>query len=655
MYSATGTTWIAVPSANDGQDWQSITYGNGLFVAVASSGTGNDRVMTSPDGITWTARTSANTNIWLGVTYGNGIFVAVANVGATAGGVMTSGKTELNALAANNIYQGGLKIRGGIEVSGEFVSKGNEWTSRTSAADNSWNSVTYGNGVFVAVSDTGTQQAMYSPDGINWATSTGTFLDELKSVTYGNGFFVAVGTRVAGVSNYNSIDGINWSSGVGNGGFASVAYGNGVFAAVGPAGLVRNSNNGVNWTTRTAAGNDWSSVTYGKGLFVAVSTSGSSNRVMTSPDGITWTSRTSAADHSWKSVAYGNGIFVAGGDDASDGFNSVMTSPDGITWTLGTAALGAETWNSVTYGNGLFVAVSNLSKVMTSPDAVTWTSRTSAATNQWNSVTYGNGVFVAVSSNGTGNRVMTSGKTELNALAHNNIYQGNTMFSNSVGIGTTSLPSSELHVTGTIRATNLLGGATTLSTDANGNIIRTVSDARLKTDVVNLSGSLDKVLQLRGVSYDWRDTERFGADREIGFLAQEVDLVFPEVVRKGGEYWSLNISNLVAVVVESIKEMYARMVVTETKVEDLEQRVQELEAIIQQYNMAPPSQNGDGGGGGSPEPTPTPAPEPAPEPTPTPTPAPEPAPEPTPTPEPTPEPAPEPEPPPAPEPTPETP
>ncbi len=38
--------WTARTSAAD-NDWQSVTYGNGLFVAVASSGTGN-RVMTSP-------------------------------------------------------------------------------------------------------------------------------------------------------------------------------------------------------------------------------------------------------------------------------------------------------------------------------------------------------------------------------------------------------------------------------------------------------------------------------------------------------------------------------------------------------------------------------------------------------------------------------
>jgi hypothetical protein len=89
-----------------------------------------------------------------------------------------------------------------------------------------------------------------------------------------------------------------------------------------------------------------------------------------------------------------------------------MTSPDGITWTLRTSAAD-NSWLSVTYGNGLFVAVasggSTGDRVMTSPDGTTCTSRTSAANNSWNSVTYGNGLFVAVAIGGNEFMVMTSG------------------------------------------------------------------------------------------------------------------------------------------------------------------------------------------------------------------------------------------------------
>jgi hypothetical protein len=84
-------------------------------------------------------------------------------------------------------------------------------------------------------------------------------------------------------------------------------------------------------------------------LFVAVAFSGSGNRVMTSPDGISWTSRSSAADNNWNSVTYGtpnsSPFFVAVADSGSG--NRVMTSPDGINWTIRSSA-SDNNWNSVT-------------------------------------------------------------------------------------------------------------------------------------------------------------------------------------------------------------------------------------------------------------------------------------------------------------------
>jgi hypothetical protein len=52
--------------------------------------------MTSPDGITWTSRTSASENNWTSITYGDGLFVAVSSTG-TGDRVMTSGAIGLAA------------------------------------------------------------------------------------------------------------------------------------------------------------------------------------------------------------------------------------------------------------------------------------------------------------------------------------------------------------------------------------------------------------------------------------------------------------------------------------------------------------------------------------------------------------------------------
>ena len=286
------------------------------------------------------------------------------------------------------------------------------WTSRTSATDNNWNSVTYGNGIFVAVAQSGSgNRVMTSPDGITWTSRTTPDSSEYwSSVTFGNGTFVAVSSSGSyGNQVMTSPDGITWTTRSNPGrDYSGVTYGNGMFAAVGGQGagaMVMTSLDGFTWTQQSAiaGNNNWRSVVYGNGLFVAVS---SDWKVMTSPDGISWTGQTVPASVSMRSVTFADGIFVAVGVSGSG--NGVMTSPDGITWTSRLAAQ-ANTWRSVIYGNGLFVAVSEdgTSRVMTSPDGITWTADTAGAANQWTGVAFGNGIFAAVSKSGTGNRVMT--------------------------------------------------------------------------------------------------------------------------------------------------------------------------------------------------------------------------------------------------------
>jgi len=86
MTSPDGITWTARASAV-ANAWQSVTFGNGLFLAVSNSGTANQRVMISPDGIIWQLRTIGEQN-WRSVTFNNGLFVAVATSGNIR--VMTS-------------------------------------------------------------------------------------------------------------------------------------------------------------------------------------------------------------------------------------------------------------------------------------------------------------------------------------------------------------------------------------------------------------------------------------------------------------------------------------------------------------------------------------------------------------------------------------
>ena len=89
VHATGGTIWTSRTSAAD-YTWNSITYGNGLFVAVGTNNTTySGEVMTSPDGITWTSRNESAGNYWSAVTYGNGLFVTVGYSGI-GNNVMTS-------------------------------------------------------------------------------------------------------------------------------------------------------------------------------------------------------------------------------------------------------------------------------------------------------------------------------------------------------------------------------------------------------------------------------------------------------------------------------------------------------------------------------------------------------------------------------------
>ena len=157
---------ITLPSSTN---WQSVTYGNGKFVAVAMG----DAAAYSTDGITWTEITLPGYAYWKSVTYGDGKFVAVV-MGANAAAYSTDG---IN------------------------------WIMTTLSGSSFWQSVTYGNGKFVAVANDTT--AAYSTDGINWTAATMPSSGNWCSVTYGDGKFVAVADDF-GVAAY-SADGINWT------------------------------------------------------------------------------------------------------------------------------------------------------------------------------------------------------------------------------------------------------------------------------------------------------------------------------------------------------------------------------------------------------------------------------------------------------------
>jgi len=87
---------------------------------------------------------------------------------------------------------------------------------------------------------------------------------------------------------------------------------------------------------------------------------------------------------------------------------------------------------------------------------------------------------------------------------------------------------------------------------ADGTKILSGSDRRLKQEIVPLSNAIRTIQALEGVSYTLKETRK----RQIGFIAQDVERILPELVTTA-EYKSLNYPPISVVVLEAIKELNA--------------------------------------------------------------------------------------------------
>jgi len=166
VYSENRTTWTQAtitPAMAEFEAIQIVAFGDGKFIAFTSGETAR-RVLTSTDGITWTAAGTYNFAAPRNVVYGGGKLVAVGN--------------------------------GGIHYSTD----GSTWTfvAGTSDGFDGFNNVVYADGKFVAVRN---NRSAVSANGETWSISNSTIAGS-NYLTYGGGFFVTSGSY--------SGDGISW-------------------------------------------------------------------------------------------------------------------------------------------------------------------------------------------------------------------------------------------------------------------------------------------------------------------------------------------------------------------------------------------------------------------------------------------------------------
>ena len=82
------------------------------------------------------------------------------------------------------------------------------------------------------------------------------------------------------------------------------------------------------------------------------------------------------------------------------------------------------------------------------------------------------------------------------------------------------------------------------STDFNS-----TSDLSLKTNIQTIPNPIDKILQINGVTFNWRENNK----PSVGIIAQEIEKIFPELVQ-GENPKTVNYNGLIGLLIEAVKE-----------------------------------------------------------------------------------------------------
>ena len=335
--STDGTSWTRRALAASGKSITAAHYSAGLSLFVIGCSDGS--IQTSPDAITWTARTSNIASQINAFDSNSSLIVAVGN-----SGVISSSPT------------------------------GATWTARTTQTSSDLRGVAYSPTTTTWVAR-GTVVAMASVDGTTWGTQNSRF----STSTIRNPIFYSptdskyCKTGDAGLL-ATSTDLITWTTQISAEPtivFNTGAYGNGAYVIAGSLGKIDSSADAISWTARTAnAGTN----TLNHAVYIAGSTNlfivcGVGNTIVTSPDGTTWTARTSNVVSTLNAMAFktSSDLIVAVGSGGA-----ITTSTDGTTWTSRTSNT-TNNLNSVAWNGTIFCAVGAAGTVITSSDGITWT------------------------------------------------------------------------------------------------------------------------------------------------------------------------------------------------------------------------------------------------------------------------------------------
>jgi hypothetical protein len=177
--------------------------------------------------------------------------------------------------------------------------------------------------------------------------------------------------------------------------------------------------------------------------------------------------------------------------------------------------------------------------------------------------TYGTTRFAGSMIIGTGNPNVTATYFDLNAATHpvgsdgySNGYSNGIVYNGPVKLS----GADGLTVAGILEVT----GGVTFKSDLSvtGNVISS-SDKKLKNNITKLEDCLEKIKSVNGYRYNRIDLD---GEAQIGLIAQEVEINFPELVFEKNNLKSINYSSFIAVLLQCIKELKNKIEILENKI-----------------------------------------------------------------------------------------
>ncbi len=202
LTSTDGSTWTDVQHLN--KNFQDITYGNGVFVAVGSSGV----IKTSPDGINWSSMNSGIASRLNSVIWDGARFVVVGD----SGKILTS-------------------------------TDGTVWAEQSSGVTQELNRIAWSGSEYIAVGSNGT--ILRSTDSVSWSSLASNTSQALTGIVWTGSTYVVVGYGYLETTK----DFVTWQAPLGDGGelFTDVTMIGSRIIALGIFGTIFGSDDAVNW------------------------------------------------------------------------------------------------------------------------------------------------------------------------------------------------------------------------------------------------------------------------------------------------------------------------------------------------------------------------------------------------------------------------